>query len=195
MGKIGYVRVSKDTQDVASQIKLMTDLGIDSNDIFVDSGIGGATKPEKRPVFKKMLERINSGDVDEIVFSEFSRIGRTVDDSLMTLIPLKQRGITIRSLSAHEDFINKLPSEMQTWMISGMLFAASMEKKHNNERTKWGIENARASGKQIGRPMVKIDFDKIKSTMETFGLREKQAVRVCGYSESTFYKWKKSSAT
>ena len=189
MVKIGYVRISRDTQDSASQVKLMEDKGIKAVDIYIDSAVSGGIKPESRPVFKEMLKRIDDKkDVDEILFSEFSRIGRTVDDSLMTLIPLKQRGITIRSLSNSESFINELPGEMQTWVISGMLFAASMEKKHNNERTKWGIEAARANGKVIGRPIVKVDFQKIKNTMDQYNLKEKQAVRVCNYSEATFYK-------
>lgn len=192
MTKIGYVRVSSDKQDPASQIKLMQDLGISANDIFVDAAISGAVKPEKRPVFKQLLERIEKGDIEELVFSEFSRIGRTVDDSLMALIPIKQKGITIRSLSASEKFINELPGPLQSFMISGMMYIATMEKQHNNERTKWGIENARANGKTIGRPAKIVDFAKIKETMEKYNLKEKQAVRVCGYSESTFYKAKRA---
>jgi DNA invertase Pin-like site-specific DNA recombinase len=192
MAKIGYVRVSSDKQDPASQVKLMQDMGILTKDIFVDTAISGATKPETRPSFKSMIKRIDDGkDVDELVFSEFSRIGRTIDDSLMALIPIKQRGITIRSLSSSEKFINELPGPLQTFMISGMMYIATMEKQHNNERTKWGIENARANGKIIGRPTKVVDFAKIKEAMEKYNLKEKQAVRVCGYSESTFYKAKR----
>jgi len=195
MVKIGYVRVSSDKQDPASQVKLMQDLGIPANDIFVDAAISGATKPENRPVFKSLMKRIETmTDQDELVFSEFSRIGRTVDDSLMALIPIKQKGITIRSLSASEKFINELPGPLQTFMISGMMYIAAMEKQHNNERTKWGIENARANGKIIGRPTKVVDFEKIEEMMEKYNLKEKQAVRVCGYSESTFYKAKKKLA-
>lgn len=191
MTKIGYVRVSREDQDPNSQVKLMQDRGIAVEDIFIDIGISGATKPEKRPTFIKMLKRIDEKkDVDEIVFSEFSRIGRTVDDSLMAIIPLKQKGITIRSLSSHEAFINDLPGDLQPVVISAMLYAATMEKKHNNERTRWGIDNARAKGKKIGRPPVIINLQKVKDTMEEYNLKEKQAARVCGYCESTFYKYK-----
>ena len=167
-------------------------MGIPAKDIFVDTAISGAVKPESRPTFRAMLKRINeTKDVDELVFSEFSRIGRTVDDSLMALIPIKQMGITIRSLSQSEKFINELPGPLQSFMISGMMYIATMEKQHNNERTKWGIENARANGKNIGRPTKIVDFAKIKEVMEKYNLKEKQAVRVCGYSESTFYKAKR----
>lgn len=193
MTKIGYVRVSSDKQDPASQVKLMQDAGIDPANIFVDAAISGAVKPESRPVFKQMLKRLDTGDIDELLFSEFSRIGRTVDDSLIALISIKQRGITIRSLSKSETFINELPGPLQTFMISGMMYIAAIEKQHNNERTRWGIDNARANGKKIGRPKIAVDFDKITETMKKYNLKEKQAVRVCGYSESTFYKAKRQA--
>ena len=139
MAKIGYVRVSNDKQDPASQIKLMQDMGIPAKDIFVDTAISGAVKPESRPTFRAMLKRINeTKDVDELVFSEFSRIGRTVDDSLMALIPIKQMGITIRSLSQSEKFINELPGPLQSFMISGMISTCPFRdlcRKNSNYKT------------------------------------------------------------
>lgn len=192
MSKIGYVRVSREDQDPSNQIKLMQDMGMQQTDIFIDVGVCGATKPEQRPMFKQMVARINGDkNVDEIVFSEFSRIGRTVDDSLLTLLTLKQRGIKITSLSSHEAFINDLPSDLQPTIISAMMYSASIERHHIRERTKWGLNAAKEKGKLIGRPKVIIDLQKVQDTMAKYNLKEKQAARVCGYCEATFYKYKK----
>jgi len=191
MSKIGYVRVSKSEQDPSSQVKLMQDLGMKIEDIYIDAGVSGVIKPEQRPVFKQMLVKINeTKDIDEIVFSEFSRIGRNVEDSLMTLLTLKQKGIKITSLSKHESFINELPSDLQPTLLSAMAFAASIERNHTRERTMWGQSVARAKGKKIGRPTVIVDLQKVKDIMNKYHLKEKQAARVCGYCESTFYKYK-----
>jgi DNA invertase Pin-like site-specific DNA recombinase len=198
MPKIGYVRVSTDKQDPESQIKLMKDMGIPQTDIFVDAGISGWVNPQDRPVYKQMLIRIadkTKESVSEIVFSEFSRLGRNAKDSIYELIRLEKEGILISSLSSHEAFLNKIPPEVQLTVLSGMLVGAEMERKHTAERTRWGLKRVREygskSGKPMGRPRVVIDWDKIQKTMEQFKVPEKIAARICGYNESTFYKAKR----
>lgn len=198
MTKIGYVRVSRENQDPESQKKLMRELGIPENEIFVDDGISGWVNPHDRPVYKLMVNRIANKDkpkVSEIVFSEFSRLGRNAKDSIYELIRLEKEGIVISSLSAHESFLNKLPSEFQLQILAGMLTGAEMERKHTQERTRWGLRRVREygskSGKPMGRPRVIVDWEKIAKTMEQFKVPEKVAARICGYNESTFYKAKK----
>lgn len=200
MVKIGYVRVSRETQDPESQRKLMRDMGILEQDIFVDDGISGWVNPHDRPVYKQMLKRISDATRDrvtEIVFSEFSRLGRNAKDSIYELIRLEKEGIVISSLSSHESFLNKIPSEVQLTVLAGMLVGAEMERKHTQERTRWGLKRVREygskSGKPMGRPRVAIDWDKIKKTMEQFKVPEKVAARICGYKESTFYNAKKAA--
>lgn len=193
--KIGYVRISKEeSQDPASQIKLMQDLGILIDDIFIDMA-SGAVPPLKRPQYKKMIDCISKGDITELVVSEFSRIGRTVNESLMEVLSIQQRKILITSLSEHEKMINTFPVDAQPILISMMMYAASLERKHISERTKWGMENAKAkgtrSGKPIGRPTVSIDFDAIKKLVEEKNLKEAQAIRVLGIKPRTFYAAKK----
>jgi hypothetical protein len=58
MVKIGYVRISRDNQNPESQIKLMKDMGIVDNDIFVDRGMSGWIEPNVRPVYKDMMKRL-----------------------------------------------------------------------------------------------------------------------------------------
>ena len=198
MVKIGYVRVSRDNQDPESQKKLLRDMQIPEHDIFVDDGISGWVNPHDRPVYKMMIKRVadkTKEPVTEIVFSEFSRLGRNAKDSIYELIRLEKEGIVISSLSAHEAFLNKIPTEVQLTVLSGMLVGAEMERKHTSERTRWGLKRVREygskSGKPMGRPRVIIDWEKVQKTMEQFKVPEKVAARICGYNESTFYKAKK----
>lgn len=198
MSKLGYIRVSRETQDPESQKLLMRDLQISDCDIFVDEGISGWTEPKDRPVYKKMLARISDKSkepVSEIVFSEFSRLGRNAKDSIYELIRLEKDGIHINSLSSHESFLNTIPAEVQLTVLAGMLTGAEMERKHIQERTKWGLKRVREygskSGKPMGRPRIIIEWDKVQKTMEQFKVPEKVAARICGYNESTFYKAKR----
>ena len=102
-----------------------------------------------------------------------------------------RKGIKITSLSKIEESINNIPGAFQPAAISLMMGAAQVEREHIKERTRWGLENARQRGKKLGRPSVTIDFSKIHECMEKYNLKEKQAIRVCGYSESSVYKAKK----
>lgn len=198
MVKLGYVRVSREKQDPASQIKLMKDLGIPDEDIFVDHGISGWTDPTIRPIYKSMMKRIadpTKEKVDTVVFSEFSRLGRNAKESMYELLRLEHQGITIQSLSKVESFINDVPAAFQIQLLSSMMVGADLERKHHKERTQWALDNVKAngskSGKPIGRPKVEIDFEKIKKVMDQYDVSENVARKICGYYPSTFYKRKK----
>jgi putative DNA-invertase from lambdoid prophage Rac len=197
MTAIGYVRISNEKkQDPASQIELMLNEGIDIKNVFVDIG-SGATIPNTREAYLRMSERLKVGDVTELVFSEYSRIGRDVVESLGAVLDIMRsfRGVKLRSLSATEKDINEYPIDIQFVLMMFGMSAAKRERDHIKERTKWGMDNAKAngtrSGKPIGRPVVTFDYDAVKKLMVDAKLKEAQAIRVLGYSPSTYYKSKK----
>lgn len=197
MHKIGYVRISRpESQDPASQIKLMQDQEIIMDNIFIDSASGSIT-PQKRPAYGNMIKRLNKGDVDTLVVSEFSRIGRTVQESLMEILTIQKMNIKIVSLSKSESMINELPVGLQPVIISAMMYSAQLERDHIRERTKWGLNNARIngtrSGKPMGRPIVDIDFAAVKKLMDEKYLKEAQAIRVLGIKPRTYYAKKKAT--
>lgn len=190
--KVAYIRISDERkQDAASQRKLAMDMGVLPEHIFEDHGSGGI-EPMKRTEFVKLRKFIDEHpDVDELIISEYSRIGRSVWASLKQLAELITRGIKITSLSANEKMINSIPPSFQPAVIALMAGAAQEERDRIRERTRWGLENAKAKGKVLGRPTVSIDFEKVKETMAKYNLREAQAIRVLGYADSTYYKAKK----
>jgi DNA invertase Pin-like site-specific DNA recombinase len=198
MIKIGYVRVSREKQDPSSQIKLMRDMGIAEQDIFIDHGFSGWTDPLLRPKYKEMMKRLEVGDVDTIVFSEFSRLGRDAKESLYELLRLEHTGLAVQSLSEIESFINKIPPTFQPQILSGMMAGADLERKHHKERTQWAMDNLKAtggigkSGKKIGRPVVPVDWVKILSVQQQYNVSENVARKICGYKASTFYQSKKN---
>ena len=54
---------------------------VEEEDIFIDV-ISGFKKGEFRPEYVKMLERVEYGDIDIILFSEFSRLARNATELL-----------------------------------------------------------------------------------------------------------------
>lgn len=174
----------------------MQDQGIAIDNIFVDME-SGATPPLHRPSFKRMMDRLEEGNVDELVFSEYSRIGRDVVDSLGVVLDIMRinRETKLRSLAANERDINQYPVDMQFVIIMFSMGAAQREREHIKERTRWGMDNAKQkgtkSGKPIGRPKAEIDFAAVNKLMAEKNLLEAQAMRVLGYKPRTFYAAKK----
>lgn len=193
MVSIGYVRISNEKkQDPASQIKLMVDQGIDMKNIFVDME-SGATIPRTRESFIKMEERLKQGDVTELVFSEYSRMGRDIVESLGAILDIMRsyKDVKLRSLSKTESAINDYPIDMQFTMLMFSMGTAQREREHIRERTKWGMNNAKVNGTKtgnpIGRPVVEINFEAIQNFSKEKKLRTAQVLRVFGIAPSTYY--------
>jgi putative DNA-invertase from lambdoid prophage Rac len=129
---VGYARVSKVEQEYA----------------------------KNRPEFKRMLEYIRSHPDPEgkgytIVVYELSRIGRSMLDTLNTFVGLENEGFTIISLS--ETWTHTMDTSLRRLMVTIVSWLNQEELKRLSDRTKAGIERARAQGKQIGAPKKKID--------------------------------------
>lgn len=195
MVKIGYVRVSRETQNPDYQIELMRKQGILESDIFVDHGHSGWLDPTSRPKYKELMARVAKGDVDTILFSEFSRLGRNAKESLYELLRLEHDNIRVQSLSASESFINELPGTFQVQALSGMMAGAEMQLKHIRENTRRGLDRVKErgskSGKAIGRPKVNVDWDELKKIQNQYNVPEKVAARILGIKPGTLYNRKK----
>jgi len=191
MVKVGYARVSRDNQDPASQIKQLKDNGVPDDNIFIDINVSGNKEPLKRPAYKRMIDFISQGTTTEMILTEYSRLGRNAKESLYELLRIERMGILVKSLSANEAFINDIPVELQPLATSAMMLGADLERKHIQERTRWGLENARKNGKSLGRPKIIIDWDKIESERKKYGISYDMARKLCGYKPSAFYKAKK----
>ena len=195
MNRVGYARKSQTKQDITTQLNKLHDEGIQTDCIFSDS-ISGGTEAATRPGYRAMLDRLAAGDINEVVVTEYSRVGRDTIDTLSELLGLSKRGIKITSLSANEAMLSTAPKELQPILLSAISLGAELERQHNRERVCWVLTEIREgrrkskSGKPIGRPPVPIDWDRIKATKEKYGVSENMARKLCEYSKSNFYKQK-----
>ena len=194
---IGYVRTSRKEQDAAPQFKMILDSGVHQDNIFSDVGVSGMALPEQRTGYSNMLKAIQyynidkkdgTIQIDKIYISEFSRLGRDSETTFKEWFRLLDLGLIVVPLSPIDASIASVPKQFRTVIMAMVNMIADMERTHLKERTRYGMENARLKGKQIGRPKVVIDFDKIQKIMDKYEVTQTNAVKFAGYKPTVFYR-------
>lgn len=150
MAEYLYCRVSTDGQSTDAQTQaLMKKYPVA---IVVKETASGA---KARPELKALIERLQHGDT--MIVAAFDRLGRNVLDLLTMIQTLEAKRVSLVFdregfvVNADDDVtgFNKIIKRMLMQMLASL---AEMERAIISERTKAGIEAARAKGKQIGRP-------------------------------------------
>jgi DNA invertase Pin-like site-specific DNA recombinase len=138
--KIGYARVSMDTQDTNGQVKELNKV---CDKVFPEVASGGRWN---RPVLQEILENIKSGDV--LVVYKLDRLSRSLPDLLRIIKRLEEREARFESLTEHIDTIS--PGGRMMAQMLGVF--AEFEREMIRERTKLGLARARLEGRKGGRP-------------------------------------------
>lgn len=188
--KIAYARTSQDSQDMARQIKQLSEAGIPEQLIFRDQGVSGGKSPDSRPGYKQLMSHLNTGEVTELYVTDISRLGRDAKGTLQEIWRLQDAGIKVVSLNKLDEFVLNAQPELQPLLTSAVTLGADLQRKKIKEDTKAGLARAREQGKQIGRPRVEIDWKQIEFWKKK-GLSERASALVCGYNLNTFYRRKK----
>jgi putative DNA-invertase from lambdoid prophage Rac len=168
MVKIGYVRVSRDDQNVENQISLLLSEGLSRESIFVDC-ISGISPIEDRDGYTKMMQVIKNRPAGELVtlyVFEISRLGRSFLETLNTVRILEESGVRVWSLSPAESWSRIDDKKLRDLMLSIFSWVADRERENLIERTKLGLARAKAEGKHLGRPERVIPWKRVKELQE-----------------------------
>lgn len=146
-----YCRTSTDKQDTGLESQERELLGycqmkgITEYEVFRDAGISG-TKAS-RPGLDLMLEGVRAGRFHTVLVYSFSRFARNTKQLLTALEEFRKLGVNFASKTEGVDTATPMGELVFT------IFAAlaKFERDQLSERTKTGLRNARAKGKQIGR--------------------------------------------
>lgn len=145
-----YIRVSTIEQDENIQMKSITDFcttnGYEILDFFIDKGESGAKPFAERPSSRAMLEKLKITPVDAIVVWSIDRIGRSMMDTLTTIMKLEESGIKV--ISVKEEWLRNLEPNTRKLILSILSWFAEFERQRIRERQ----ELAWKSGKTKGRP-------------------------------------------
>lgn len=149
MKTIGYLRVSTSKQETeknkAEIICMANDLNLPRVE-FVEETISGTVDWRTRAL-GETLETMSEGD--NLIVSEFSRLGRSTLGILEVLREARVKGVNVYSVKGrwHMD------DTMQSKIISAVLaMLAEIERDLISQRTKEALAARKASGVKLGRP-------------------------------------------
>ena len=147
------MRVSKndDSQTPENQKeplrKMAESLGLEVVGEYVDMASGGNSN---RPQFQKMLKDARERRFDIILVWSLDRFSREgISNTLHYLEELTKNGVALKSLQ--ESWLDTSDQGMGKLLIAIMSWVAQQERQRISERTKAGLERAKANGKKLGR--------------------------------------------
>jgi len=140
--KIGYARVSTNTQDLDLQIQELKKAGCVK--IFSESMSG---KDNNRTELLNMLNELREKDV--VVVYKIDRIARSLKGLIEIVELLKNKDVDIVSLDLGDRVDTTSPMGKAFFQIAGVF--AELERGMINSRTKAGIEKAKLAGVKFGR--------------------------------------------
>lgn len=180
-----FFRVSTGEQVAGNQhadvYALVKARGYEINDVFEEVGSAAA---RSRPQFEKMIANAHRGRYDVIVLWSLDRASRSMKGMLDLVLDLDQRGV--RVVSVREPWA-EVDGPARALTVAVMGFCAQFERDRLIERTKAGMQRARAEGRRIGRPKAKIDIDQILDLHEV-GKSVRDIARVVGVSSTTVHR-------
>ena len=140
--KIGYARVSSNTQDLELQKQQLLLFGCEQ--IFSESVSG---KDNNRIQLKAMIDSLRAGDI--VVVYKIDRIARSLKGLIEIIELLHDKGVDLISLDSGDKVDTTSPMGKAFFQIAGVF--AELERSMINARTKAGIEKAIANGVKFGR--------------------------------------------
>ncbi len=169
-----YCRVSTDKQEADNQLQELRAFCQRQDwkiyEEYVDVVSGGTNKSE-REAMKRMFEDAAKHKFDLVLFWSLDRFSREgVLPTLNYLNQLESYGVGFKSFT--EQYLDST-GIFKDAVISILATVAKQEKIRISERTKAGLAVARKNGKQIGRPKVDVDCEKIYQLRKSgFSLRK-----------------------
>jgi DNA invertase Pin-like site-specific DNA recombinase len=141
---IGYARVSTDEQATQAQEMELRSAGCE---MIVEEHGSGASRA--RPALSKLVLDIGAGDT--LVVVRLDRLARSVSHLLDVIEDLTAKGAHFRSLRDPID--TSTPQGMFSLQVLGAV--AQLERALISERTKAGIQAAKAKGRLPGNPGIR----------------------------------------
>jgi DNA invertase Pin-like site-specific DNA recombinase len=122
---------------------------------YVDEGVSGSK--ESRPALNRMMADARRRRFEIIACWKIDRFGRSLKHLVNALSDLEAIGVGFISLRDSLDLTT--PSGRLMFQIVGAM--AEFERSLIQERVCCGLKNARAHGKQLGRPRRIVDRDRV----------------------------------
>jgi DNA invertase Pin-like site-specific DNA recombinase len=181
---VGYARVSTQEQDLQLQLDALEKTGCERINIFVDKASGSKTE---RPGLDKALSMLELGDT--LLVWRLDRLGRSMPHLVTLIEDLRVKGIGFKSIC---------DGAIDTTTASGKLIfnifssLAQFERRLIQERTRAGLDAARARGRKGGRKKLENSNPKVqmaKKMHKDHGMSINDICKTLKISRASFYRY------
>lgn len=176
--KIGYARVSTQEQSLDLQLDALEKAGCEKIYQEKESGM-----KDDRTQLNQLVEYAKEGDV--LVVYKLDRLGRSTKKLIELSEELQARGIELVSIRDSIDTTTAVGKAM----FKMLAVLAEMERDLISERTRAGLESARARGRKGGRP--KKDNRQVQKAIRLYHSKQytvKEIEEMTSVSKATLYR-------
>ncbi|WP_428737443.1 recombinase family protein [Sulfurimonas sp.] len=147
----GYCRVSTQSQEVSKQKHALLEYAHANKFQFEEiyEVVSSTRKSKKEREIDALIDKLNFGDY--LYISKLDRLGRNTKEVLEIIESLKQKSITLNILRDKIIIDPKGTDPITTMYLTLLSAFAQMERDFISDRTKAGLERARAEGKLTGK--------------------------------------------
>lgn len=177
--KFGYARVSTLDQSLSLQLDALQQYGIDQTFEEKESG-----KRKDRPRLEELLKMLRKDDT--VVIYKLDRISRSTKHLIELMEEFEEKGIHFVSLQDNID----TTTAMGRFFFRMLASIAELERDIISERTKDGLNAARARGRNGGRP--KVDSKKVALAIKMYESKDyslSQIKTATGIGATTLYRY------
>lgn len=176
-----YVRVSTDRQTTANQLGDLQRLAAARGwSPVVYTEVESAAK--RRPVLERLMDDCRRGQVGVVLTWALDRLDRSMHACVGRVLELDRLGVPVVSL--REPWLDTA-GPVRSLLTAIFGWVAESERTRLIERTKAGLQRARAQGKRIGRPPTSAVLLGAAADLVAAGMPVSQAARAKGLKRTT----------
>lgn len=190
----GYARVSTKEQNEARQLTALREMGIPSENVYLDKQSGADFE---RVQYRRMLRRLGPGDT--LIVKSIDRLGRNYTEILeqwRIITKSKRAAIVILDMPLldtrqNRDLTGQLIADIVLQLLS---YVAQTEREFIRQRQAEGIVAEKERGVHFGREAAPVSegFPEILAEWRAKKLGSRAAAERLGVSQTTFLKWAKA---
>ena len=192
----GYARVSTKEQNEARQLTALREMGIPSENVYLDKQSGADFE---RVQYRRMLRRLGPGDT--LIVKSIDRLGRNYTEILeqwRIITKSKRAAIVILDMPLldtrqNRDLTGQLIADIVLQLLS---YVAQTEREFIRQRQAEGIAAAKARGVQFGRRSSPkpAEFPEWKERWSRGEVSACQAAKALKITHRTFLRWARDNA-
>lgn len=148
---------------------------------YIDQGVSGSK--DRRPALDQLAADAGRRRFDVLICWRLDRLGRNLKHLVTMLEEFQALGVGFVSLGEGIDLATPA-GRLQLHILAAL---AEFERSRIQERVKAGLARVKAAGRRLGRPVVPIPAERLRTVAH---LSVRDAAKVLDVSRSTVQRWR-----